>query len=176
MHTKNLTAWIGESDWSSVTDGEILWNRLDKEQNKKATPGNRIVKINANCFPPCVHLCFHLSVNRGIFFLGFMSETGLAKQTLDRFLCHPAFYRPVHPGHSVLLPGWDGPAPQGVDASWQGGWLPGLVPVPGPHLLAPAHDGCRAAGVGGAQSQSELLPHDCLPGGVNMWFLSHLMF
>lgn len=72
----------------------------------------------------------------------------------------------MHLGHRVLLPGRDGPAPQGVDASRQGGRLTGLVPVPGPHLLASAHDGRGAPGVGGAQPQPELPPHDGLPRGV----------
>lgn len=72
----------------------------------------------------------------------------------------------MHLSHRVLLPGWDRPAPPGVDASRQGGRLSGLVPLLGPHLLAPAHDGRSAPGVGGAQPQSELLPHDGLPRGV----------
>lgn len=68
--------------------------------------------------------------------------------------------------HSVLLPGGDGPAPQGVNAARQGGRLSGLVPLSGAHLLTAPHDGGRAARVGGTQPQSELLPHDRLPGGI----------
>lgn len=76
------------------------------------------------------------------------------------------FCRSVHLSHSVLLPRWDGPAPQGVDAARQGGRLSGMVPLFGPHILTSAHDGSGASGVGGAQPQSEILPHDCLPSGI----------
>lgn len=68
--------------------------------------------------------------------------------------------------HGVLLPGRDGPPPPGVHAPRPGGRLPGLVPLPGPHLLAAAHDGRCAAAVGGAQPQPQLLPHVGLPGGL----------
>lgn len=73
----------------------------------------------------------------------------------------------MHFSHGVLLPGGDGPPPPGVHAPRQGGRLSGLVPLPGPHFLAAPHDGRRAAGVGSAQSQPELLPHVGLPGGVD---------
>lgn len=78
----------------------------------------------------------------------------------------PPCCRSVHPGHRLLLPGWHGSAPQGVHAARASGRLPGLVALPGAHLLAPAHDGRRTAAVGGAQPQPQLLPHDGLPGGV----------
>lgn len=73
----------------------------------------------------------------------------------------------MHFSHSVLPPGRDGPAPPGVHAPRQGGRLSRLVPLFGPHLLAAPHDGRCLAGVGGTQSQPELLPHDGLPGGVD---------
>lgn len=57
----------------------------------------------------------------------------------------------LHLSHSVLLPGGDGPAAQGVDATRQGGRLSRLVAVPGPHFFTSPHDGCRPASVGGAQ-------------------------
>lgn len=79
----------------------------------------------------------------------------------------PPCCRSVHPGHGVLLPGWDGSAAPGVHAARAGGRLSGLVALPGSHLLAAAHDGCCAAAVGGAQPQPQLLPHDGLPGGVD---------
>lgn len=74
--------------------------------------------------------------------------------------------RSVFPRHSVLLPGWHGPAPQGLSASQRCGRLPGLVPLPGPHLLTAADDGGRPLPVGRPEPPPELHPHDCLPGGL----------
>ena len=67
----------------------------------------------------------------------------------------------------MLLPGWHGPPPQGVSAPRQGGWISGLVPLPGSHLLTTAHDGSSTAGVGRTQPQPELLPHDSIQGGLS---------
>lgn len=78
----------------------------------------------------------------------------------------PSCCRSVHPGHGVLLPGWDGSAPQGVHAARASGRFSGLVTLPGAHLLAAAHDGCCTAAVGSAQPQPQLLPHDGLQGGL----------
>ncbi|KAM9399392.1 uncharacterized protein ACWYII_031589 isoform 1-T5 [Salvelinus alpinus] len=78
----------------------------------------------------------------------------------------PPAGRSVFPRHGVLLPGWHGPAPQGLCASRRCGRLPGLVPVPGPHLLATADDGGRPLPVGRPEPPPELHPHDGLPGGL----------
>lgn len=73
----------------------------------------------------------------------------------------------MHTGHGVLLPGWDGSAPQGVHAARASGRLSGLVTLPGAHILTTTYDGCCTAAVGSAQPQPQLLPHDGLPGGVD---------
>ncbi|XP_018602226.1 claudin domain-containing protein 1 isoform X2 [Scleropages formosus] len=75
-------------------------------------------------------------------------------------------WRPVHSGHSMLLPGWNGPASPCLRPARWSGWVTGMVTLPCPHLLSTAHDGCSPASVGRSQPRSKLLSHDCLQSGV----------
>lgn len=71
--------------------------------------------------------------------------------------------RCVFSGVCVLFPGGCGPPAPGVGGTRSGRRFPGLVPVPGAHLLSSLHDGGGAVSVGRAEPRPELPARQRLP-------------
>lgn len=109
----------------------------------------------------CSQVRVHLD-SRGLFLL--YLQTCICTSSL---FCWFLSLRPVFSGHRLLFPGWNGPAAPRVRVARSRGRHFGLVSVSGAHRISSAHDGRRAADVGGSQSQSELRPHDGVQSRLN---------